>query len=598
VLLAAGSWTGYFDRWVGAILAPLAMLILAGGIDDLLLIFLWLLSKRHSRRAAPADSGEKPIAVFVPLWKEHEVIGGMLDHNIHAIRYRAFHFFVGAYPNDEKTVLAVRDAEARHARVHLALCPHEGPTSKADCLNWIYQRMLLYEEREGTRFELVVIHDAEDLIHPESLRVINRASEDCGMVQVPVLPLRTPLSDVVHGVYIDEFSEYQMKDMPARQTFGSFMPSNGVGTGFRRDALERLAETNDNRVFDPGCLTEDYEIGLRIHRMGLPQCFIPLAAARNGLVATRELFPRGWRTAVRQRTRWITGIALQGWERNGWRGGWRVAYWFWRDRKGLLTCPLGLLTNLIVIYGGVTWAAARLRHAAWGLAQPGVHPFLHSWMVEATLGLAVIQIGFRAGSVASLYGWKHAACVPLRIPAANLINCIAAFRAMAQYASSRIHKHPLVWVKTEHAYPSREALLGHKRKLGEVLVTASWISQDDLDLALRTQPTGVRLGEHLVALGKIEEDDLYDALSLQQGLPAAKLAPDDISPHAARALPRRLLRQWKVLPYQIDSGELLLASPEIPSDEMARELSGCTRLSLRFHLMTPRNFRQLNESIR
>ena len=99
-------------------------------------------------------------------------------------------------------------------------------------------------------------------------------------------------------------------------------------------------------------------------------------------------------------------------------------------------------------------------------------------------------------------------------------------------------------------------------------------------------------------MGKIGEDDLYDALSLQQGLPAAKIEPGDISPRAARALPRRLLQQWKVLPYRIDSGSLLLASPEIPSEEMTRELSGCTRLSLRFHLVTPGNFRELSEAAR
>ena len=59
-------------------------------------------------------------------------------------------------------------------------------------------------------------------------------SDDFDMVQIPVLPLPTPLTDWVHGMYCDEFAEWQIKDMPARQLMGSFVPSNGVGTGWTR----------------------------------------------------------------------------------------------------------------------------------------------------------------------------------------------------------------------------------------------------------------------------------------------------------------------------------------------------------------------------
>src|SRR6185369_8780296 len=105
------------------------------------------------------------------------------------LRYPCADFFVGGYPNDGRTLAAVREAMKRYPRVHLALCPHDGPTSKADCLNWIYQRMLAHEELYGVRFDIVVTHDAEDVIHPESLRWINYFAGTCDMIQVPVLPL-------------------------------------------------------------------------------------------------------------------------------------------------------------------------------------------------------------------------------------------------------------------------------------------------------------------------------------------------------------------------------------------------------------------------
>ena len=79
-----------------------------------------------------------------------------------------------------------------------------------------------------------MLHDAEDLIHPQAFALINRERLRYDMVQVPVLPLKTGFGDVTHGVYCDEFAEFQMIDMRARQLSRSFIPSNGVGTGFAR----------------------------------------------------------------------------------------------------------------------------------------------------------------------------------------------------------------------------------------------------------------------------------------------------------------------------------------------------------------------------
>ncbi len=282
--------------------------------------------------------------------------GAWSNTNIETLNYDRYEFFIGAYPNDEKTLNAVRALESRFANVHMAICPHDGPTSKADCLNWIYQQMLLHEELYGERFDIVMTHDAEDVIHPESLQWVNYYADRYGMIQVPVLPLPTPFSDLISGIYCDEFGEYQTKDIPARQLLGGFVPSNGVGTGYTREALQSLAESSANRIFEPACLTEDYENGFRLHRLGCRQLFIPVTFQGAAPMATREYFPSTFRAAVKQRTRWVTGIALQGWERHGWTGGWREKYWWWRDRKGLLGNPVSTLTNGIFFYGLLSFA--------------------------------------------------------------------------------------------------------------------------------------------------------------------------------------------------------------------------------------------------
>lgn len=591
------------DAVVAACLVPVGFLILISGLDDLALdtVCLWAWIKgrfeKTARRIAldepDTSQPEKQIAIFVPLWHEHAVIGGMVEHNVAAIHYDNYHFFIGAYPNDDLTLDAVRDLETRFPHVHLAVCPHDGPTSKADCLNWIYQRMLLFEEQHGQRFDVVVTHDAEDLIHPQALSTINTYSDRYDMVQIPVLPLPTPFPSVVHSIYCDEFSEWQIKDMPARQLMGSFVPSNGVGTGITRDALEKLANAEHNLIFEPACLTEDYEIGLRLHELGCAQVFVPLSGSGSAIVATREFFPQTVHSAIRQRTRWTMGIGLQCWERHGWRGNFAQVYWFWRDRKGLFGNPLSLITNFLFVYGLASWFAARVSGTAWSLPQRTLYP----GVLLGTLLIWILHTAVRAGCALRVYGAFFALGVPVRALCGNWINTVAAMKAVYLYARARILHEPLVWLKTEHAYPSRSALLEHKRKLGEILAGSGYVPECDVLHALATQPAGTRLGEYLIKLGKITEDELYEALSLQHSLPVGRLEPWVISRSAARSLPRHVVHSWQVLPFRIESGNLFVASPEIPSDELSRTLRGFTRLALRFHLVTPQNFDELTRQL-
>ncbi len=141
-------------------------------------------------------------------------------------------------------------------------------------------------------------------------------------------------------------------------------------------ALERLAATRGGRIFDPACLTEDYENGFRLHALGCRQIFVPLRLPADAPVATREYFPRRLRAAIRQRSRWVAGIALQGWEHHGWRAPLRQLYFFWRDRKGLVGNLLSPIANLLFLgwvcgwrgFGGVPAWAARLCTATLSLS--------------------------------------------------------------------------------------------------------------------------------------------------------------------------------------------------------------------------------------
>ena len=577
-------------------LVPLALAILISGLDDLTIDLAWAASWLHRKLRPRADlfppgvrqldsAPKRRIAILVPLWHEHQVIARMLEHTVGVVRYPEYHIFAGAYPNDPLTQEAIRGVASRLANVHLAVCPHDGPTSKADCLNWIFQHLLLDEERRGERFDIIVTHDAEDLIHPDELRWINLYSARYDFIQTPVLALPTPLMAITHGVYCDEFAEYHTRDLVVRPMLGGFVPGAGVGTGYRRDALERLAEASSNQLFEPEALTEDYENGLKMFRLGCSQAFVPpLRSGDGSFLATREYFPQSWGAALRQRTRWVMGIALQGWQRNGWGKGPGEFYWMWRDRKGLIANPLGLAANLLFVYGLATAMWAR------------VPPFA-SRLVDVTLTLQMVRLAVRMACVGRVYGARFALGVPVRVVYGNVLNSAATVKAVTGYAVARLRGLPLRWLKTDHSFPTRAALLNQKRKLGEILVSSGRLTAAQLQRALANQPAGMRLGEHLSRIGMLDEAGVYESLSLQQGLPTARVGAEDVSIRVARVFPRHAVDQWRVLPFRVVEGSLHVASPDLPSSEMTAALQPVTGLPMRFHLIAPTEFKKLAEAL-
>jgi adsorption protein B len=418
------------------------------------------------------------------------------------------------------------------------------------------------------------------------LRWVNYSAARDDFIPLPVLALKTPWWALTHGISCVEFAECHTRDMPVRPMLGGFIPSAGVGTAYRRDALERLALSRSNRIFETESLTEDYENGLQMFRLGCTQAFVPLvrAAAQWKFVATREYFPQNWRAALRQRTRWVMGIALQGWQRFGWGNNAGETYWLWRDRKGLIASPLGFAANLIFLYGAATGIWTRSTSFT-------------SRLAFATAMIAAIRLGVRMLCSGRVYGIAFALGVPIRAVCANALNATATVNAVARYAIARARHLPLVWLKTAHAFPSQDALREHRQRLGEILVGSGYVSAFALDSALASRPENLRIGEHLVKLKLVDEDSLYQALSLQQGLPVTYLDPSEVSPRVAHTLPAHAIRRWRVLPFKVVDGSMLLATPEVPSNEMSAALREFTTLKMQFHLMTPTRFETLENAL-
>ena len=602
----------WLDPWIAAILTPLAVWIFLSGLDDLLLDGSFLLTRlRARRRTGAAVPGPKPaklpqrkIAVIIPCWSEAGVIERMLDHNLAAVEYENYDVWLGVYPNDPATLDKVAACERNHPRVRHVVCPHPGPTTKADCLNWIYEGVKRHEEASGERYAALQQQDAEDLIPPAALEYVNREIDRYEMIQFPVRPLVSSLGRVTQATYADEFAEFHAKDLVLRNRRGGFIPSAGVGTAYRRDVLERLAERNEGRLFDPLSLTEDYFIGWQVSRMGCRQRFVapppgPVAAgpeARSALArrATCAYFPRGFRQAVRQRARWVTGIVLQSWERFGWGAGSGQAYWLWRDRKGLLSHPASMLANLVFVYGLARWAEASITGAPWRLGELVSASPLLLVLLGANLGLLLWRQAVRAAFSVKAYGWLHGLTTPLRTPWANLINFCALARAVGIFFSARLRGDPLHWNKTAHDYPAEAALSAHRRGLGEILVAAGRLQPDRLDEALASLEPGERLGDYLVRRRLLSEAQVHKAIATEHGLAFRRLDRYQVRPDAGAELPEQTARHLGVIPFEKDpAGRIWFAGAEPPSRALRRTLARYSERPQGFVLITPANLNRL-----
>jgi adsorption protein B len=281
-----------FALFLTELTAELALFAAAGfflfAIDDLavdILYFLrsgWRTLGVYSRfPRAFAGTLSAPIrpgwfAVFIPAWDEAAVIAPMLRATLARFDHDDYRLFVGHYRNDPATQAAIDSV--RDPRIVGVEVDADGPTTKADCLNRIYGALIAYEAACGRTAKAIVLHDAEDVVHPLELKLFDRMIERAGAVQLPVVPLIDPDSTWVAGHYADEFAESHVKELVVREAVGAAVPLAGVGCAIERVALSRLAARHDGRPFAGGSMTEDYEMGLRLGAIGVKTMFVRIPA--------------------------------------------------------------------------------------------------------------------------------------------------------------------------------------------------------------------------------------------------------------------------------------------------------------------------------
>ncbi|MCY7271209.1 MAG: glycosyl transferase family protein [Sphingomonas bacterium] len=394
---------------------------------------------------APANPGR--IAVFIPAWDESAVIADMLRATLKRWGDGDFRLFVGYYANDPLTEAAI--GQVVDPRIEAVLVEDHGPTTKADCLNQLYDALVAIECRESWTAKAVVLHDAEDLVHPLEIRLFDVLTEKAALVQLPVIPLLDPESRWIGGHYCDEFAESHGKELVVREAVGASIPLAGVGCAMARDAIARLAADNGGRPFAAQCMTEDYELGLRIGAFADKTMFvrIPAVAGSRSVVSSRGHFPGTLDAAVRQKARWIGGIALAGWERLGWRGGIGERWMRMRDRRGPLAALLLVAGYAAILLWAQLWIATKLGAPVMLAASPVLIVLL-----KVNAVLLAWRVLVRAGFVTATYGIGQGLLSIPRLAVGNLISILAVKRAIGIHASGG----PKQWEKTRHIFPAGE----------------------------------------------------------------------------------------------------------------------------------------------
>jgi adsorption protein B len=310
----------------------------------------------------------------------------------------------------------------------------------------LYDALIAWETGCTHSAKAVVLHDAEDVVHRFELRIFDGLIDRAAVIQLPVLPLIDPGSRWISGHYCDEFAEAHIKELVVREAVGAAIPLAGVGCAIAREPLAQLAAAQEGKPFAGTSMTEDYELGLRLGALGHKTIFVRIPAQPHepGVVASRGHFPATLGAAVRQKARWLGGIALSGWDRLGWSGGLGERWMRMRDRRG----PLAALLLVAGYLAALLWSQLWLAEALGAPVDMRMDPFLVTLLI-INAWLLAWRVLMRACFRASAYGLSEGLLSIPRMVVGNVIAMLAAGRAVSLHLGGGAKR----WDKTRHIFP-------------------------------------------------------------------------------------------------------------------------------------------------
>lgn len=510
----------------------------------------------------------KMLAIIVAAYNEEPVLKAVIENLIISNQYprSMYHIFLGVYPNDEGTMNVAKELENKYENVHKIVHVIPGPSSKADNINNVIHNIISFEEEKHIRFNGIIIHDSEDLVHPYELLLENYLLQYHLAIQMPVFPLQQmpKLSNVfknmVSGTYADEFAENHYNLLLARTSTGSFVPSAGTGFVLSRDLIDKFENYN---VFPVGSLTEDYKLSLQLKQAGVSVHYALENVTRlksNGenvkeFIATRSMFPSSYKAAVRQKTRWIYGITMQTFKL-------RNIIW---DKKLDFISKYSVYKDWKAKFGNLVLGPGYMIFVYFILSLffnlPTMYPkYTLSWYLMVFLSLVMIERQILRGiAVRKVYGKKSSfisvlfpPLMPFRMILGNVINFHSTVNAwrIHLFGNRKVKgKKKPAWSKTDHHFLEEEILIRFRRTLGDTLLRKELISSQDLKIALEySTQNNLKLGDSLRNLELVSRDNVVKSLCELTQKTYIALTPQMICQHCVEKYGNDFLLKNQMIP--------------------------------------------------
>lgn len=573
---------------IGLVFVLLVILI---SIDDLIWDIYYSVSRLLGKIEMPSidvkeieKTTPKMLAIIVAAYNEENVLKSVIRNLVISNQYprSMYHIFLGVYPNDEGTMKVAEELEKEFPNVHKIVHVLNGPSSKADNLNNVIKNIYEFEKKNHLKFQAIVIHDSEDLVHPYEFKLENYLLEKHSAIQMPVFPLQEMprfsniFKNMVSGSYADEFAENHYRLLVARTATGAFVPSAGTGFVIRRDILENFP---DGEVFPVGSLTEDYKLSLQFKQMGYDVHYVLEDVSRlrvDGTVArefisTRSMFPSSYRAAVRQKTRWIYGITIQTFKlrdilKNK-KLNFSSKYSLYRDWKAkfgnLLLGPGYAVFIYFIISLFVDLPVMYIKYSfSWYLML-----FLSIMMIERQI-LRFIAVKNVYGRKSALISSVFPPLLPFRMVLGNIINFHATSKAwwmnIIGNKKKKTSKKPR-WNKTDHEFLEEEILKRFRRNLGDTLLYKGLIESKDLDKALNiSKESNEKLGTTLMRLGLVSEDDIIRSVCEITQKPYMDICSKRYVNKNLGKYDRELMKEIKAIPIaEMPNGKVVLTTVDV-----------------------------------
>ncbi len=292
--VAAGLFLGAFA------VAPREALSVGVGVLSLFFLLAILLrmaaafnlllppSREKSINPPPLSDAELPrYTVFVPLFREVEILP-YLARALSDLDYPPAKL-------DIKIILESVDSESIAVALKLPfpgnvdfiIVPDLEPRTKPKALNYALQ---------FATGELAVIYDAEDRPEPDQLRKA-AAVFHCEPLNLACLQARLDYFNASENwlsrQFTIEYASLFRGMLPLLSRFGLPLPLGGTSNHFRIGVLRKLG------AWDPFNVTEDADLGMRLHRAGYR-----IATLDSTTYEEACCQPVAW---IKQRTRWLKG---------------------------------------------------------------------------------------------------------------------------------------------------------------------------------------------------------------------------------------------------------------------------------------------------